>query len=150
MYPDSWMTSGSGSFDEEDWTASNSLQHLVKTGMLRELAEEMKLNPADVPSHADTKVIGYSRATYLGGKPQFYGICRIGKVKPGTDRYARRYERLTFKGGAAGLVAALESFVERNADTVAPPLEMHVLMTTYWLDSDPGAEEWLLGVRQGS
>ena len=150
MYPNLWMASGSGSFDVQDWTSSNSLQDLVKTGMLRELTEEMKLKPAQVPSHAETKVIGYSRATYLGGKPQFYGVCRIGDVKPGTDRYARRYERLTFKGGAAGLVAALEAFVEENADGVAPPLEMHVLMTKHWLESDPDAEEWLLGVRQGS
>ena len=144
MYPDCWVGSASGSFDLADLTPSNTLQDLVKTGLLRELTEEMGLAPEQVPSLAATKIVGYSRATYLGGKPQFYGVCRIGRLVPKGDQYTERFHRIDYDGGAAGLLAALERFTDRHEDEFSPPLEMLIKVVENWLLDDPDAERWLL------
>ena len=96
-----------------------------------------------MPSLDATKVVGYSRATYLGGKPQFYGVCRIGRVDPGGDKFTERFQRITFEGGADGLIAALERFVEEHEDQVSPPLQMLVRVVREWLGDDADAENWL-------
>lgn len=143
MYPGLWVASASGSFDLAD-KVSDRLQDLVKTGLLRELEEEMGLPPRQVPSLADTKVIGYARATYLGGKPQFYGVCRIGDVQPRPkDAYVDDFERLEFRGGAAGVMQVLREFAAAHPGELAPPLEMLIQVLEQWLRTDPGAAAWL-------
>lgn len=146
MYPDQWVASGSGSFDTQDWPSSDILQDLVKTGLLRELREEMRLRPEDVPRMSDTKVIGFSRATYMGGKPQFYGVTRIGNVKPRTDRYGQRFARVPFSDGADGLIEALNAFLKKHHDQISPPLEMLGMVVENWLE-EPQAADWLLRPR---
>ncbi|MGY1636281.1 hypothetical protein ACI78V_06480 [Geodermatophilus sp. SYSU D00742] len=143
MYGGEWVGSASGSFDLTDLTPSGTLQDLVKTGLLRELREEMALPAHQVPGLEATKVVGYSRATYLGGKPQFYAVCRIGDVEPGGDEYTERFHEICFDGGADGLIAALERFEDRHEDQFSPPLQMLIRVVQEWLLDDPGADEWL-------
>jgi hypothetical protein len=142
MYPGRWVGSASGSFDIAD-RDGDRLQDLVKNGLLRELSEEMSLNPSEVPTLADTKVVGYSRATYLGGKPQFYGVCRIARVTPGRDRFVERFERLDFERTADGVIGALDGFAAAHADALSPPLEMLVHVVREWLQSNEDATDWL-------
>lgn len=144
MYPGMWVGSASGSFNRHDLTGSRLLQDLVRKGLLRELREEMHLRRRDTPKREATKVIGYSRATYLGGKPQFYGVCRIGAVTPRPkERFVRRFERVEFNGGAAGVTKALDDFAAARPGQLAPPLEMLIQVVKDWLLTDPGAAAWL-------
>ncbi len=147
MYPSRWVGSSSGSFDLSDLTESHRLQDLVKTGMLRELEEEMDLQKAQVPTLEDTKIVGYSRATYLGGKPQFYGVARITRVNPGKDKYVDRFARLDFEGGVHGLVEELEKFAAKHYDVLAPPLEMLLIVVKRWIQEDQEASGWLWPTR---
>ena len=143
MYPSRWVGSSSGSFDLDDLTESRRLQDLVKTGMLRELAEEMSLRRGEVPTLDEAKVLGYSRATYLGGKPQFYGVARIARVTPGKDQYVDRFLRLDFDDGVSGLIRQLDLFEDKHNDLLAPPLQMLLKVVRAWLREDADAADWL-------
>lgn len=149
MYPGRWAGSASGSFDVSDLDPEGTLQDLVKNALLRELREEMSLTPDEVPSMEDTKIIGFARATFLGGKPQFFGVCRVGRINPRPDQFGDRFERIAFSPELP-LVAALEKFVEQHHDIVAPSLEMLVLTVKNFLIADPRAEAWLMGTGTGN
>jgi hypothetical protein len=147
---DTYAASGSGSFDwAQDRPGLGELVPLVKAGMLRELREEMGLRRQDVPSQADTRVIGYARTNGLGGKPAFYGVCRIDDVKTRIVRRERPYVSELFKiefDATRRESGLLDSLDEHIADypRSSVPLILLVEVMHQWL-AEPDAVRWLFG-----
>ncbi len=156
--------SGSGSADWLDLEArrrrrtlrrrsrprSSDLLAFVKHAMWREMVEEMGLSPAEQHQPGDIKVVGYSRVTSLGGKPQFYGIASLGRV---TTRITRKDKLFTFDhrtvdfdpyDGVPGLLVALDEIERRYRGQLSFPLYVNIRLIRQWLDRDPaGAAAWL-------
>jgi hypothetical protein len=147
------VASGSGSLDFRDARGAGSLSDVVKRGLLRELTEELGLQRwrGEVPSLSDIKIIGYSRATYMAGKPQFYAVSRLSReVRPRLSRSERRWlsgfgEPLEFDPlrGGDGLMSALRSLQSSRGESFSDSLKILIEMLELWLESDPGAESWL-------
>lgn len=94
IYPNHWVASSSGSFDyPKDVQGAVDLREIVKSGLTRELREEAGLAKTHVIPADDVKIIGFGRATYFGGKPQFFGVAR-------TRLRVSRRSRATRRGSA--------------------------------------------------
>jgi hypothetical protein len=114
------------------------------------MVEEMGLSPAEQHQPGDIKVVGYSRVTSLGGKPQFYGIASLGRV---TTRITRKDKLFTFDhrtvdfdpyDGVPGLLVALDEIERRYRGQLSFPLYVNIRLIRQWLDRDPaGAAAWL-------
>lgn len=145
LFPEHWAPSASGSFDaDRDLVRARHLVELVKLGLAREATEEMGLGSTPLRP-TDIRVLGYARATYTGGKPQFYGVARAKELTvSSTEIYARGFERVEFspEDGLDGIVAALLAF-EGAHDNVTPPLRLIIRSLRTWADTDPGAEAWV-------
>lgn len=148
MFPGQYVASSSGSFDLGDVAGVGDLVTLVKRGLLRELREELGLDPASAPGVVDIRVIGYARATYLGGKPQFFGVVRTPGLRPtirdDERNYVQAHETHHFdpSAGAQGLLDALRGFADTRHDAVAPPLRLLTGVLADWL-CEEGARRWL-------
>ena len=141
--------SGSGSMDWSDLHGCNDLVGLVRNAMRRELTEEMGLTGRDVPAVDDLQVLRYARVTNWGGKPQFFGVARVGDVRAEVrgleKRYHDDYEIIDFDpdSGAKSLVAAVSSFNTEQAERISFPLFENLLVLCDWLEADPTAWPWL-------
>lgn len=157
VFPENWAASASGSFDHADLLKKgDNLTDLVKRALARELHEEMRpLNERETKWRRerprvepdDVIITGYSRATYTGGKPQFYGVARSPERLIDPDEvYVRSFRSLEFSTAEGGksLVAALKKFLSENYAQASPSLIYSVWMLDDWLSTDSrGAESWL-------
>lgn len=113
---------------------------------MRELDEEFALR-GDLPAPADVRLLGYARASYTGGKPQFYGVARTISLSPrNTDTYVEGVRALNFDplDGAPGWIGVLEKFRREESSHVAPPLVLVIEMLKSYLEAEPDAARWLL------
>lgn len=142
--------SGSGSADWRDLAVSGAeLGEFVRYTMRREMSEELGLRKADMPRLDDIKIIGYARLTSLAGKPQFYGIARLGPVMERIHGIETLYvdehwdQEFDPEDGVEGLRAALDQIEYEFCNELAFPLYVNIQMLRQWLDTDPTAETWL-------
>ena len=82
-------SSGSGSADWKDVEAQHTIAAFARRVALRELTEELGINPADVLAFG---VIGYGRFIDRGGKPEFFCVARLSL--PYSKLKIRRPERM--------------------------------------------------------
>jgi hypothetical protein len=120
--------SGSGSGDWSDTRHKKNLLDIVKAGMIREMAEELGLAGAAKPGLPDVRVIGYARLTHLGGKPQFYGVCRLEPIRERVrfteERYIDDFCEVDIGPSPtrSSLLAVIENFTEKHAAEMSFPL----------------------------
>ncbi len=107
--------SGSGSADWRDIGKRRDLIEVVKTAMIREMTEELGLRGRASVDLSDIHLLGYARLTHLGGKPQFYGVCRLSPI---VERVIRREERYTddFETIDLGPAPTVQSILASIAD----------------------------------
>lgn len=157
VFPEFWAPSASGSFDEDrDLNPGEGLVSLVKRGLARELHEEMR--PRDIAAAAwgrkpvsvgpsDIIVTGYARASYTGGKPQFYGVARSPeRLIDLREKYVRSYRTIEFsqEEGVPSLVRSLKAFLAEHIEQVSPSLIYSVWMLEDWWRQDKRlASTWL-------
>jgi hypothetical protein len=149
------VASGSGSFDLADMRWTRDLVTLAKNGLLRELREELGLGrwSRKSPRREDVKIIGFSRATYLGGKPQFYAVARIpSSARPRVRRAEHKWIGLNGKAvefdpdtGVQGLLEALLVLRRDVEVNLSNALIALIGMIELWVEADPAAEAWLFG-----
>jgi hypothetical protein len=118
--------------------------------MRREMTEELGLSQKEAPGLDDIRIVGFNRATSLGGKPQFCGIARLGPVKLRIRRQEALYvdEYLTDvrfdpDEGVSALRAALDRLESTCQRQLAFPLFVTVQLIRQWLNTDPAAPGWL-------
>ena len=141
--------SGSGSCGWSDANERDDLVHLAKAGMVRKMTEELGLKKSVVPSISDVRVIGYARLTHLGGKPDFFGVCRLPpieeRIRISEERYALDFYSLDF-GPRPTLSSVLErvsTFKKRHDSELSFPLYAALTLLEAWARSDVGAARWL-------
>jgi len=107
--------SGSGSADWRDIGKRRDLIEVVKTAMIREMTEELGLRGRASVDLSDIHLLGYARLTHLGGKPQFYRVCRLSPI---VERVIRREERYTddFETIDLGPAPTVQSILASIAD----------------------------------
>ncbi|RZU45976.1 hypothetical protein EV284_0626 [Streptomyces sp. BK022] len=143
--------SGSGSMDWADLQAGPDLLGVVKSAMLREMSEELGLRRSERVGSGDVRVLRYTRVTNWGGKPQFFGVARLGDVREQVRGIEHRYHRDHFSiefdpdGGARHFVATIRDYVQDNAARVSFPLYETLDVLCSWLERDPRAWGWLMG-----
>jgi 8-oxo-dGTP pyrophosphatase MutT (NUDIX family) len=145
--------SGSGSADWHDLLApcvEGDLTRFVRHSMRREMCEELGLTRAETPTLEDIRIVGYSRMTSLGGKPQFYGVARLPagvepRVHGAEALYVEDHEFEDFDpdDGVDGFRAALERVERKYRNEMAFPLYATIQLIKQWLAADPTADRWL-------
>jgi hypothetical protein len=141
--------SGSGSMDWADLRGHSNLVAAVTDAMQREMCEELGLGQAEGPGLGDIRVLGYARLTHLGGKPQFFGVARLGnvsgKVRPQEKRYVHDYEMVDTgpSGTLSEMLDALQAFETKRVGEFSFPLYLNFLMLRDWMTSDVSASTWL-------
>ncbi|HET8755850.1 MAG TPA: hypothetical protein VFM58_07565 [Solirubrobacteraceae bacterium] len=111
--------SGSGSVDERDLKGAGDLAGMVIAAMERELREECNL-PASIP--IATRLTGFARWLERGGKPEFFGVSRIGvRAREVEQRRVAASER-----AYVGIVHALELAPLVASPTPAFPTQLGV------------------------
>lgn len=146
VFANSWVATASGSFDaDKDLKGADDLLTVVKKGLLREMDEEMGLDGKGLPGLEDTKVLGYARATYTAGKPQFYGVARskrLGNIRK--DLYTRRMRTVEFdpSGGIPAIVAEIRRLHEVGY-RFSPALVLLLDALERWNAEDPEAFGWI-------
>jgi hypothetical protein len=147
-----WKPTASGSFDVDDMSGATDLLTVVKRGLARELAEETQLlQSASVDLRGrlqDIKIIGYSRASYMGGKPQFYAVARIAeklepKVRRSEKNYVHGFTVVEFdpNGEEQGILDATRSFEEVHGANFSPSLKGLLFALESWLRPQEHSDE---------
>jgi hypothetical protein len=147
IYPGHYAGSSSGSFDfPKDLIGATDLRDIVKNGLIRELSEEAGITGEGLPTHEDCRVIGFARASYFGGKPQFFGVARVPYLRPKivSGEYVESQKIISFTPDDSGLsiVEKLLYFLSRH-DRVSPSLVMLTAFMKLWIEEDAGAGQWL-------
>lgn len=145
VQPGALAVSASGSFDWDlDLVGADDLLTVVKNGLLRELEEELNLPPAAVPAHDDVRVVRYGRASYTGGKPQFFAIARsrsaqLARRRGRGDRFTEDILPVDFSvpEGLGGVVAALEAAAAGHRDVSRPYLVLVATLRELVRTDDP-------------
>ena len=141
--------SGSGSCDWPDALQCDDLLQIAKAGMLREMSEELGLRKAAIPRPSDVRVIGYARLTYLGGKPDFFGVCRLPpieeRVRWSEERYTDDFYSLDIGPSptASTMVEKVARFKKEHTSDLSFPLYMALTLMEAWVRSDVAAAQWL-------
>lgn len=153
IYPNHWVASSSGSFDyPKDLHGALDLRDIVKSGLTRELREEAGLPKSHIIPKHDVKIIGFGRATYFGGKPQFFGVARTPtRVSPKikgeekSKRYAKAHTLIpmSLDEGGAGIMRAIDRFLATHY-LISPSLVALSEMMRLWFMDDEEAATWLL------
>lgn len=153
IYPGHWVASSSGSFDyPKDLRGAIDLRDIVKSGLTRELREEAGLPKTHVIPANDVKIIGFGRATYFGGKPQFFGVARTStlvnpkiKGEEKSKRYAKAHALIpvSLDENGAGIMRAIDKFMSTHY-LISPSLVALSEMMRDWFEDDEEAGDWLL------
>lgn len=148
IYPNHWGPSASGSFDyPTDTLGAKDFRDIVKAGMLRELREEAGILGPSMPPAEDCRIIGFARANYLGGKPQFFGVAKTREIKPRIlpAEYVASHKLVYFTPDASGstLVSALQRFLATHS-LIMPSLFMLADFVERWIATDAKRAQWLI------
>jgi hypothetical protein len=150
LSPELLAPSGSGSADWKDVGDRRDLGSVVKHAMMREMCEELGINRRSAPEISQFRLIGYARLTHLGGKPQFYGVCRVSerireRVTSKEERYTDDFSSIDIGSTptVTSTTAAIKKFMTLHQRELSLPLHVNLLLASDWLEQDHTAAAWL-------